>query len=183
MRLIEAGERLAQAEGVPGKARVWMMLRARALLDLGRIADAVTEAEAIFDMSDELGAGRVGYLNDVASWVVGCSAVRTGDPRQLTQAKEAASRLRRAELPPSRILGELLSISLRNAAGRRNITNEFDDPSKAALASPALQVGSPRSHADIARLAGLLQADGRAADASSVAAALENAAASHPGYP
>jgi DNA-binding CsgD family transcriptional regulator len=182
MRLIEAGERLAQAEGVPGKARVWMMLRARALLDLGRIADAVTEAEAIFDMSDELGAGRVGYLNDVASWVVGCSAVRTGDPRQLVQAKEAASRLRRAELPPSRILGELLSISLRSAAGRRNITSELDDPSKTALASPALQVGSPRSHADIARLAGLLQADGRASDASSVAAALENAAASQPGF-
>jgi hypothetical protein len=28
MRLIDAGEKLAQAEGVPGKGRVWMMLRA-----------------------------------------------------------------------------------------------------------------------------------------------------------
>jgi DNA-binding NarL/FixJ family response regulator len=181
MRLIEAGERLAQAEGVPGKARVWMMLRARALLDLGRIADAVTEAEAIFDMSDELGAGRVGYLNDVASWVVGCSAVRTGDPRQLAQAKEAARRLGCAELPPSRVLGELLAISLRSAADRRSATSELDDPATTALASPALQAGSPRSHADIARLAGLLRADGRAADASAVAAALESAAAGQPG--
>ena len=96
MHLIDAGEKLAQAEGVPGKGRVWMMLRARALIDLGRISDAVTEAEAIFDMSDELGAGHVGYLNDVASWVGGCSAIRTGDPQQLAAAAQAMSSARSA---------------------------------------------------------------------------------------
>jgi DNA-binding CsgD family transcriptional regulator len=180
MRLIEAGERLAQAEGVPGKARVWMMLRARALLDLGRIADAVTEAEAIFDMSDELGAGRAGYLNDVASWVAGCSAVRTGDPRQLADAKQAASRLRGAELAPSRVLGGLLGASLRSIAGRRNVTSGLDEPMLTALTSPVLQAGSPRSHADIVRLVRLLRADGRAADASSVAATLGKAAVGQP---
>jgi DNA-binding CsgD family transcriptional regulator len=181
MRLIDTGEHLAQAEGVPGKARVWMMLRARALLDLGRISDAITEAEAIFDMSDELGAGRVGYLNDVASWVEGCSAIRTGDPRQLAAAEEAASRLRRAELAPSRALGALLAASLRSLAGRKDATSELDEPALTALSSPALQAGSPRSHADIVRLVRLLLADGRTVEASSVAGTLEKAADAQPG--
>jgi hypothetical protein len=110
---------------VPGKARVWMMLRARTLLDLGRISDTITEAEAIFDMSDELGAGHVGYLNDVASWVGGCSAIRTGDPRHLAAAAEAASRLRRAELAPSRVLGALLAASLRSFASRKDATSSW----------------------------------------------------------
>jgi DNA-binding CsgD family transcriptional regulator len=181
MRLIDAGEHLAQAEGVDGKARVWMMLRARALLDLGRMSDAVTESEAIFDMSDELGAGHVGYLNDVASWVGGCSAIRTGDPGQLAAAAQAATRLRRAELAPSRALGALLAACLGSLAGRRDATSELDDPALAALSSPALQAGSPRSHADIVRLVRLLLADGRTIEASSVAGSLEKAAGGEPG--
>jgi DNA-binding CsgD family transcriptional regulator len=181
MHLIDAGEKLAQAEGVPGKGRVWMMLRARALIDLGRISDAITEAEAIFDMSDELGAGHVGYLNDVASWVGGCSAIRTGDPQQLAAAAEAASRLRCAELAPSRDLGALLAASLGNLAGRPDATKELDGPALAALGSPALHAGSPRSHADIVRLVRLLLADGRAADASAVAGTLTKAAVAQPG--
>jgi len=181
MHLIDAGEKLAQAEGVPGKGRVWMMLRARALIDLGRISDAVTEAEAIFDMSDELGAGHVGYLNDVASWVGGCAAIRTGDPQQLAAAAQAASRLRCAELAPSRDLGALLAASLGNLAGRPGATKELDGPTLAALGSPALHVGSPRSHADIVRLVRLLLADGRPSDASSVAGTLAKAAVSQPG--
>ena len=181
MHLIDAGEKLAQAEGVPGKGRVWMMLRARALIDLGRISDAITEAEAIFDMSDELGAGHVGYLNDVASWVGGCSAIRTGDPQQLAAAAEAASRLRCAELAPSRDLGALLAASLGSLAGRPGATKELDGPALAALGSPALHAGSPRSHADIVCLVRLLLADGRASDASSVAGTLAKAAVSQPG--
>jgi DNA-binding CsgD family transcriptional regulator len=181
MRLIDAGEKLAQAEGVPGKGRVWMMLRARALIDLGRISDAVTEAEAIFDMSDELGAGHVGYLNDVASWVGGCSAIRTGDPQQLAAAAQAVGRLRSAELAPSRALGALLAASLGNLAGRPDATKELDEPTLAALSSPALHAGSPRSHADIVRLVRLLLADGRVAEASSVAGTLKKTAAAQPG--
>jgi DNA-binding CsgD family transcriptional regulator len=181
MRLIDAGEHLAQAEGVPGKARVWMMLRARALMDLGRISDAVTEAEAIFDMSDELGAEHVGYLNDVASWVGSCTAIRTGDPHQLAAAAQSASRLRSAELAPSRALGALLAASLGSLAGRPDATKELDESTLAALSSPALQAGSPRSHADIVRLVRLLLADDRTAEASSVAAALEQAAGAQPG--
>jgi DNA-binding CsgD family transcriptional regulator len=180
MHLIDAGEKLAQAEGVPGKGRVWMMLRARALIDLGRISDAVTEAEAIFDMSDELGAGHVGYLNDVASWVGGCSAIRTGDPQQLAAAAQSASRLRCAELAPSRALGAFLAASLGNLAGRPDATKELDGPTLAALGSPALHAGGPRSHADIVRLVRLLLADGRAADASSVAGTLAKAAVAQP---
>jgi DNA-binding NarL/FixJ family response regulator len=183
MRLIDAGEHLAQAEGVPGKARVWMMLRARALLDLGRIADAAAESEAIFDMSDELGAGNVGYLNDVASWAVGCVATRTGDPRQLAQAEQAASRLRAAELAPSRVLGGFLAARLRRVAGRPDATSDLDEEALAVLAAPALQAGSPRSHADIVGLVRLLQADGRAAEASAAAGGLEKAAAGQRGVP
>jgi hypothetical protein len=149
-------------------------------MDMGRISDAVTEAEAIFDMSDELGAGHVGYLNDVASWVGGCSAIRTGDPHQLAAAAQAASRLRCAELAPSRSLGALVGASLGSLAGRPDATKEPDEPTLAALNSPAA-IRDPRLHADIVRLVRLLLADGRTAEASSVAGTLEKAAGAQPG--
>jgi DNA-binding CsgD family transcriptional regulator len=183
MRLIDDGERLSAAEGVPGKARVWMMLRARALLDLGQLADALTEADAIFEMSDELGAGNRGYLNDVASWVAGCAALHTGDPRQVSIAESAARRLCRAQLAPSRVLGELLAAGLRDLAGQPHPTAGLTQPALDGLGSASLTASSPRSHADLIGLIRLLVADGRTAEAELLAAGLEAAAAAQPTFP
>ncbi len=183
MALIDDGERMSQAEGVPGKARVWMMLRARALLDLGRLADAITEADAIFDMSDELGAGNRGYLNDVASWVAGRAALHTGDPGRVENTESAAQRLRRAQLAPSRVLGELLTVSLGCLTGQPHPTAGLDEPALGALGSPSLTAGNPRSYGDVIRLIRALLADGRIPEARSMASALEAAAADQPGFP
>src|ERR1700722_14856485 len=183
MRMINEGERLSALEGVPGKARVWMMLRARALLDLGRLADAAAEADAIFEMSDELGAGNRGYLNDVASWVAGRGALHTGDPRHIENAEAAARRLRRAQLAPSRDLGELLTASLRSLADKPRPTGGLDAAQLCALGSASLTASSPRSHADVIRLIRILIACTRTADAESLVATLEDAAANHPEFP
>ncbi|MFI5067629.1 MAG: ATP-binding protein, partial [Streptosporangiales bacterium] len=59
--IIEAGTR--EAENVSRNIRVWSMLRCRARLAAGQLADARAEAEAILDMSDEMGDGSFGYLN------------------------------------------------------------------------------------------------------------------------
>ena len=76
--IIEAGTR--EAENASRNIRVWSMLRCRARLAAGQLADARAEAEAIQDMSDEIADGSFGYLNHVASYVLGDIALRTGTP-------------------------------------------------------------------------------------------------------
>ena len=78
-------------------------------------------------MSDELGAGHVGYLNDVASWVGGCSAIRTGDPRRSPRQRSRQPPALRGAGAQS-LLGALLAASLGNLAGRPDATKELDGP-------------------------------------------------------
>lgn len=89
--IIEAGIR--EDKEVPRNIRVWSMLRCRARLAAGQLADARAEAEAILDMSDEIGDGSFGYLNRVASYVLGDVALRTGDPASLQTARRDAAAL------------------------------------------------------------------------------------------
>ena len=67
--IIEAGTR--EADKVSRNIRIWSMLRCRARLSAGQLADALAEAEATLDMSDEIGDGNYGYLNNIASYVLG----------------------------------------------------------------------------------------------------------------
>ena len=89
--IIEAGTR--EAENAARNIRVWSMLRCRARLAAGQLADARAEAEAILDMSDEIGDGSFGYLNHIASYVLGDIALRTGDPAALQTARRDAAAL------------------------------------------------------------------------------------------
>ena len=89
--IIEAGTR--EDKEVPRNIRVWSMLRCRARLAAGQLADARAEAEAILDMSDEIGDETFGYLNHVARYVLGDIALRTGDPAALQTARRDAAAL------------------------------------------------------------------------------------------
>jgi hypothetical protein len=116
--LIEAGMQAAQREGVSANLRIWSMIRARALLSAGRLADASAEAEAAIEMSDEMGDGTYGYINHIARYVLGQVALHTGDPAGLVQARRAAERLRGAVACQStQRLGGWLTALIMDAEG------------------------------------------------------------------
>jgi len=173
--IIEAGTR--EAENVSRNIRVWSMLRCRARLAAGQLADARAEAEAILDMSDEMGDGSFGYLNNLASYVLGDIALRTGDPAALQTARRDAAALYGSGrgCATTRRLGAWLTVRLDGGPIGPDLLD--------VLAPGYVHACSPVGHCDAVELVRLLLAAGQRPDAASVAARLENGADANPGFP
>jgi len=173
--IIEAGTR--EDREVPRNSRVWSMLRCRARLAAGQLADARAEAEAIMDMSDEIGDGSFGYLNRVASYVCGDIALRTGDPAALQTARRVATALygSRDDCATTKRLGAWLTVRLDGGP----IGPELLD----VLAPGHVHACSPIGHADAVELVRLLLAAGQRPDAAAVTARLEGDADANSGFP
>jgi DNA-binding NarL/FixJ family response regulator len=173
--IIEAGTR--EAENISRNIRVWAMLRCRARLAAGQLADARAEAEAILDMSDEMGDGSFGYLNHIASYVLGDIALRTGDPVALQTARRDAAGLygTGSGCATTERLGAWLSVRLHGG----HIGPDLLD----VLAPGYVQACSPVGHCDAVELVRLLLAAGQRPDAASVTAGLENGADANPSFP
>jgi DNA-binding NarL/FixJ family response regulator len=174
--IIQVGTR--QAENVSRNTRVWSMLRCRARLAAGQLADARAEAEAILDMSDEIGDGNFGYLNHIASYVLGDIALRTGDPAALRTARQEASALygTTGGCRTTRRLGAWLTVRLD---GGRPI-----DPDLLEVLAPGhVHACSPVAHSDAVELVRLLLEAGQRSDAASITGGLERAADANPGFP
>ena len=173
--IIEAGTR--EAENVSRNIRVWSMLRCRARLAAGQLADARAEAEAILDMSDELGDGSFGYLNHIASYVLGDIALRTGDPAALQAARRDAAVLygTGSDCATTKRLGAWLTARLDGGPIGPDLLD--------VLAPGYVHACSPLGHCDAVELVRLLLAAGQRPDAASVTARLENGADANPGFP
>jgi DNA-binding CsgD family transcriptional regulator len=173
--IIEAGSR--EAEQVSKNVRIWSMLRCRAQLAAGQIADASAEAEAVLDLSDEAGHGDVGYLNHFARYVLADSALRTGDTAGLQAARHDATALfeTSGECATIRRLGAWLTVRL----GRGRVGPELLD----VLAPGYVHASSPLTHADAVDLVRLLLAGGQRADAASVTERLAAAAEANADFP
>jgi DNA-binding CsgD family transcriptional regulator/energy-coupling factor transporter ATP-binding protein EcfA2 len=173
--IIEAGTR--EAENAARNIRVWSMLRCRARLAAGQLADARAEAEAILDMSDEIGDGSFGYLNHIASYVLGDIALRTGDPAALQTARRDAAALygTGAGCATTKRLGAWLTVRLDGGPIGPDLLD--------VLAPGYVHACSPIGHCDAVELVRLLLAAGQHADAASVTARLENGADANPGFP
>ena len=173
--IIEAGTR--EDEEVPRNIRVWSMLRCRALMAAGRLADARAEAEAILDMSDEIGDGSFGYLNRLAGYVLGAIALRTGDPAALQTARRDAAALYGtiSDCLTTKRLGAWLTVRLDGGPIGPDLLD--------LLAPGYVHACSPVDHADAVELVRLLLAAGQRTDAASVTARLESDADGNPGFP
>ena len=173
--IIEAGTR--EAENVCRNIRVWSMLRCRARLAAGQLADARAEAEAILDMSDEMGDGSFGYLNHLASYVLGDIALRTGDPAALQTARRDAAVLygTGSGCATTKRLGAWLTVRLDGGPIGPDLLD--------VLAPGYVHACSPVGHYDAVELVRLLLAAGQRPDAASVTARLENGADANPGFP
>ncbi len=182
--LIEAGMKAAQGDGISANLRVWSMLRCRALLSAGRLADARAEAEATIEMADETGDGSYGYVNHVALYVLAMVALHTGDTAGLAQARQSAGRLGRArESLSAQRLGAWLGALLADADGTAVPDDQPPVQVLDPLAGGPLSATSPRTYADVATLTRLLVDAGRRADAKLVVARLEDFAALHLDFP
>ena len=173
--IIEAGTR--EAENVARNIRVWSMLRCRARLAAGQLADARAEAEAILEMSDEMGDGSFGYLNHIASYVLGDIALRTGDPAALQTARRDAAALygMGGGCATTKRLGAWLTIRLDGGPIGPDLLD--------VLAPGYVHACSPVGHCDAVELVRLLLAAGQRPDAASVTARLENGADANPSFP
>ena len=173
--IIEAGTR--EAENISRNIRVWSMLRCRARLAAGQLADARAEAEAILDMSDEMGDGSFGYLNHIASYVLGDIALRTGNPVALQTARRDAARLygMGSGCATTERLGAWLTVRLDGG----HIGPDLLD----VLAPGYVHACSPVGHCNAVELVRLLLAAGQRPDAASVAARLQNGADANPSFP
>ena len=173
--IIEAGTR--EDKEVPRNIRVWSMLRCRARLAAGQLADARAEAEAITDMSDEIGDGSFGYLNRIASYVLGDIALRTGDPAALQSARRDAAALygTLSDCQTTKRLGAWLTVRLDGGPIGPDLLE--------VLAPGYVHACSPVGHADAVELVRLLLAAGQRPDAASVTARLESDAHGMPGFP
>jgi DNA-binding CsgD family transcriptional regulator len=182
--VIEAGIRTAQQEGISANARIWSMVRCRALFCSGQLADARAEAEAVIEMADELGDAHFGYLNHIAIYILGLVALHTGNPAGIRDARRAAARLRYAQdCPSSGRLGAWLGARLEDADGTRDNSAELDVDSLDPLATGYLPASSPRLHSDAAALIRMLPQVRKRLDGSTVADRIERAAALHPDFP
>ena len=172
--IIEAGT--GEAEHASRNIRIWSMLRCRARLAAGQLADARAEAEAILDMSDEIGDESFGYLNHIASYALGDIALRTGDPAALrTARRDAAALYGTASCATTRCLGAWLTIRLDGGLIGPDLLE--------ILAPGYVHACSPVAHSDAVELVRLLLAAGQRTDAASVTARLENGADANPGFP
>ena len=173
--IIEAGTR--EAENAARNIRVWSMLRCRARLAAGQLADARAEAEAILDMSDEMGDGSFGYLNHIASYVLGDIALRTGDPAALQTARRDAAVLYGTAdaCSTTKRLGAWLTVRLDGGPIGPDLLD--------VLAPGYVHACSPLGHCDAVELVRLLLAAGQRPDAASVTARLANGADANPDFP
>jgi DNA-binding NarL/FixJ family response regulator len=173
--IIEAGTR--EAENAARNIRIWSMLRCRARLSAGQLTDARAEAEAILDLSDEIGDESFGYLNHIARYVLGDIALHTGDPAALRTARRDAAALygTASGCAATRRLGGWLTVRLDGGPIGPDLLD--------VLAPGYVHACSPVSHSDAVELVRLLRAAGQRADAASVTARLESDAAANPGFP
>lgn len=177
---IEQGLRAAQGDGRAPDVHWWMMLRARALLTEGRLADARAEAEAVAEMVDELDLG--GPAVNASSFTLAAVAVHAADHGG-RQAAHAAARAMAADD----------SITMRRSAAwiAALLADAEGDPARAmALAAETVDAlgtlspvfSTPQDPWDVLTLLRIALRAGDAARAGVVARELERRGAANPGY-
>ena len=124
-----------------------------------------------------MGDGSSGYLNHIASYVLGDIALRTGDPAALQAARRDAAALygTGGGCATTKRLGAWLTVRLDGGPIGPDLLD--------VLAPGYVHACSPVGHCDAVELVRLLLAAGQRPDAASVAARLENGADANPSFP
>ena len=184
LEMISAGISESERLGVSANLRVWTMLRCRTMLALGRLSDATADAEAVMEMSDEIGQGGRGYIQPrrlLRPRLCGpsdrrCRGTCLGAP---SGGRDALSALRSR----TRQLATWMSVRLGDVSGDNSSLQQSEIEDLDPLIHGVPNVSSPRRYFDQPELVRILLSGGRQAEASDVAARLSTAAESQPEFP
>jgi DNA-binding CsgD family transcriptional regulator len=183
LELVNAGTLIDERDGVSANLRIWSMLRARVMLGLGRFTDATAEAEAIIEMSDEMGEGGRGYINHIAAYVLGCAATHTGDAAGLRSARTAAIEMRKVDEGRAQQLATWMLAQLAAVRGDQEELAGLDLCFLDPLLSGRPYASSPRRYLDHPALVRVLLRAGREPDAADVTKRLAAVAEEQPDFP
>jgi DNA-binding NarL/FixJ family response regulator len=182
--IIDTGSRAAIQEGITVNMRIWSMLRCRLLLYQGRLADARAEADAVLQMSDEIGEGARGYVNRIALYALATAATHTGDPAALRAGRSAALKLLALDdCRASMQTGAWIIARLNAVEGDSRPSAPLDVAALDPLATGSLRASDPRRYSDGPLLIHMLLDDGQPSDAADVAQRLQAAADRSPDFP
>ncbi|MFI8966397.1 AAA family ATPase [Streptomyces sp. NPDC053493] len=181
LAVAEAGVRHTREQGRPAATRLWLMNRARALLDAGRLADARADADAARATTDEPVTGTFADITVV--YAMTRVALHTNDQDTARRCAARARRMREDDALLVRTVGSWILALTADFEGRPDRALAALDEVTAALAEERLVLVSPVDPADtpvLARMALRAGAPERAALAVGLA---ERRAALNPGLP
>ena len=182
--IVEAGSRVAIREGIAVNMRIWSMLRCRLFLYQGRLADARAEADAVLQMSDEIGEGSRGYVNRIALYVLATVAVHTGESAALRSARSSASQLLTInDCHPTEQTGAWLIARLNAVERNVDCCTTLDADMIDPLAAGPLHASDPRRYSDAPILIHLLLDNDQPADAVRVLERLQASVDRSPDFP
>ncbi|MFB4289234.1 helix-turn-helix transcriptional regulator [Nonomuraea sp. ATR24] len=175
------GVRRAQHHGQAGMLRMLGMARCRIYLDAGRLSDARAEAEAVLTMSDEFGRGN---FDDVSTrYVLGRVALHTGDPQDLSRAREFAASIMETEAGHVRRSGAWLAAQIAADEGDLALAMDLTGEAVASYHRPTSSLASPPDPADEPVLVRMALRAGDHARASLVTEFAETRHRENPGVP
>ncbi|MFD3570651.1 AAA family ATPase [Streptomyces sp. NPDC058667] len=180
LALAETGVRTARDQGRPAVTRMWLMNRARALLDAGRLTEARADAEAATALTDELGHGN--FADVTLLYTLMRVALHTGDRRAARGYAAQARRMRDDSAPRVRTVGSWMLALLADAEGLPDrALSELDEVTAALAEEPAFPAGpvDPADAPVLVRMALRAGAHDRAAPAVRAA---ERRAVRNPGF-
>ncbi|WP_353612693.1 AAA family ATPase [Streptomyces sp. NRRL S-495] len=180
LALAEAGVHDTRHQGQSAAARLWLMHRARVLLDAGRLADARAEAEAAADMRGAFDSGDLAEL--MLLYTLTRVAIHTDDREAAQRCTAQARRVRGTGAPLARSVAAWMLVLLADFDGRPDRAVAELDEVLAALAEERSALVSPVDPMDtpaLVRMALRAGASERAAPAVEVA---ERRAARNPDF-
>ncbi|MFF1796240.1 LuxR C-terminal-related transcriptional regulator, partial [Kitasatospora sp. NPDC058263] len=179
LALAEAGVHDTRHQG-QAAARLWLMHRARVLLDAGRLADAGADAEAAADMRGAFDSGDLAEL--MLLYTLTRVAIHTDDREAAQRCAAQARRVRGTGAPLARSVAAWMLVLLADFDGRPDHALAELDEVLAALAEERSALVSPVDPMDtpaLVRVALRAGASERAAPAVEVA---ERRAARNPDF-
>ncbi|MFF2044059.1 AAA family ATPase [Kitasatospora sp. NPDC058170] len=116
LALADAGVHDTRHQGRAAAARLWLMHRARALLDAGRLAEARAEAEAAADMRGAFDGGDLAEL--MLLYTLTRVAIHTDDREAAQRCAAQARRVRGTGAPLARSVSAWMLVQLADFDGR-----------------------------------------------------------------
>jgi DNA-binding CsgD family transcriptional regulator len=118
-----------------GAMRLWVMVRARVLLDAGRLSDAAVESNAVLEMVDELGPGN--FADITAIYTLMRVALFEGDLESIDRYRRECERMMKDEAPRIQNVGSWLVALCEEFAGNSSAAIELAEPVLERLHLPA----------------------------------------------